>query len=143
MGWARLCNGVKYIYLVNDNDFKKKSLCYNVYFTLRDIFANAESVDHLIAANYFIRILTSDIYFEERTETIQCKNMLYQKDYVERLQIWLKSFNVYCFEFHEPEEDEQIDMKEYMIFDDWWDQFHELRDLIDEQYEKCCKFINK
>jgi hypothetical protein len=35
----------------------------------------------------------------------------------------------------EPKEDEQIDMKEYIKFDDWWVQFEELRKLIDEQYE--------
>jgi len=31
-------------------------------------------------------------------------------------------------------------MKEYMKWDDWWVQFIELRKLIDEQYEKCCKW---
>ena len=31
-------------------------------------------------------------------------------------------------------------MKEYMKFDDWWVQFEELRNLIDLQYEKCCRW---
>lgn len=138
MTWGRLINGVKYIHLMNDNEFKKKSLYDNVYFTLRDIFANADSADTIMEANYFNGRLTNDICFEERTERFQYSNELHQKYYVERLQRWLKSFDIHDFEFIEPEEDEDIDMKEYMKWDDWWVQFIELRKLIDEQYEKCC-----
>ena len=57
-----------------------------------------------------------------------------------RLQRWLKYITIYYFEFEEPEEDEKIDMKEYMKFEDWWIQFINLRQLIDEQYEKCCRW---
>ena len=138
MTWGRLINGVKYIHLMNDNEFKKKSLYDNVYFTLRDIFANADSADTIMEANYFNGRLTNNICFEERTERFQYSNELHQKDYVERLQRWLKHFGIYYFEFIEPEEDEDIDMKEYIKWDDWWVQFEELRKLIDEQYEKCC-----
>ena len=45
MTWGRIINGIKYIYLINDNEFKKKSLYDNIYFTLRDIFANADLAD--------------------------------------------------------------------------------------------------
>lgn len=138
MTWGRIIDGVKYIHLMNDNDFKKKSLYDNVYFTLRDIFANAESADTIMEANYFNGRLTGGIFFEERTERFEYSHELHQKYFVERLQSWLKHFNIHYFEFEEPEEDEEIDMKEYMKWDDWWDQFINLRQLIDEQYEKCC-----
>ena len=140
MTWGRLINGVKYIHLMNDNEFKKKSLKDNVYFTLRDIFANADSADTIMEANYFNGRLTGGICFEDRTERFQYSNELHQKYYVERLQRWLKHFDIHYFEFEEPEEDEEIDMKEYMKWDDWWVQFEELRKLIDEQYEKCCRW---
>ena len=138
MTWGRVINGVKYIHLMNDNEFKKKSLEDNVYFTLRDIFANADSADTCFEANYFNGRLTNNIRFEERTERFQYSNELYQKYFVEKLKSWLKYFNISYFEFEEPEEDEQIDMKEYMKWDDWWGQFINLRQLLDEQYEKCC-----
>jgi hypothetical protein len=130
-----LIQGIKYIHLCNDNNFKKKSLYDNVYFTLRDIFVNADSHDTCMEANLYNIQLTGGITFEDRTEGFQYQNMLHQKDYVQRLQSWLEYFNIYYFEFVEPEEDEQIDMKEYIKFDDWWVQFEELRKLIDEQYE--------
>jgi len=140
MTFGRIIDGVKYIHLMNDNDFKKKSLYDNVYFTLRDIFANSESADTVMKANYFNGRLTNNIYFEDRTERFQYSNELHQKYFVEHLQRWLTHFSIYYFEFIEPEEGEEIDMKEYMKFDDWWLQFEELRNLIDLQYEKCCRW---
>lgn len=140
MTFGRIIDGIEYMYLMNDNDFKKKSLYDNVYFTLRDIFANAESTDTVFEANSFNHSLTDGVCFEDRTESFQYTNVLHQKDYVDRLQYWLKYFNIYYFEFIEPEEDEEIDMKDYMKFNDWWDEFKELRKLIDKQYEKCCKW---
>jgi len=140
MTWGRIIDGVKYICLMNCNDFKKKSLYDNVYFTLRDIFANADSADTIIEANYFNGRLTNNICFEDRTEKFRYTNVLYEQDYVERLQRWLKYFGIYYFEFEELEEDEEIDMNKYIKWDDWWVQFEELRDLIDLQYEKCCRW---
>ena len=137
---GRLINGIKHMYNNDDNDFKKKSLEDNVYFTLRDIFWNCDSADTIMEANYFNGRLTNNICFEDRTERFQYSNELHQKDYVGRLQRWLKYITIYYFEFEEPEEDEKIDMKEYMKFEDWWIQFINLRQLIDEQYEKCCRW---
>ena len=104
---------------------------------MRDIFANADSFDICDIANYFNIRLTDNICFEDRTERIEYKHVLHEKDYVKHLQRWLKRFNIHYFEFIDPEEDEEIDMKEYMKWDDWWVKFEELRKLIDEQYEKC------
>lgn len=125
---GRLINGIKHMYINDDNDFKKKSFEDNVYFTLRDIFWNAGSPDTCYQANDFNISLTGRIYFEERTDKFEYTNVLYEKYYVERLQRRLKRFNHYYFEFEEP--DEEIDMDKYMKFDDWWFQFEELRNLI-------------
>ena len=38
------------------------------------------------------------------------------------------------FDFEE--EDDEIDMSEYMKFDDWWDQLQELMKQLEEQVEK-------
>ena len=101
MTYGRIIDGVKYIHLMNDNDFKKKSLYDNVYFTLRDIFCNAESADTIMTANDFNGRLTNNICFEDRTEKFQYSNELHQKYFVERLQRWLKKFNIHYFEFED------------------------------------------
>jgi hypothetical protein len=62
---------------MNDNQFKKKSLYDNVYFTLRDIFANADSADIIMEANGFNRRLTDGICFEVRTERFKYSNELH------------------------------------------------------------------
>ena len=137
---GKIINGVKYICLMNENDFKKKSLEDNVYFTLRDIFSNAESIDTALEANSFNTCLTNGISFEERTNSFEYTNMLHEMCSVSELNTWLKWFKKDgWFEFREPDEDEDINVEAYMKFDDWWVQFEELRNLIDEQYEKCLR----
>ena len=91
-----------------------KSLYDNVYFTLRDIFANTHSSDTCMEINTFKHRLTDGICFKDRTERFEYTNLLHEKDYVKHLQRWLKHFNIHYFEFIQPEEDEDIDMKEYM-----------------------------
>jgi hypothetical protein len=100
--------------LLNNNDFKKLSLNDNVYFTLRDIFANADTYDICIQANYYNSMLTNNISFEERNknESFQYSDVLEQKEYVKKLQSWLKYFDI------------------------WWIQFEELKKLIDKQQKK-------
>ena len=44
---GKIIDGVKYILLYNENYPKNKSLEDNVYFTLRDIFCNADINDVL------------------------------------------------------------------------------------------------
>ena len=137
---GRLINGIKFMYINDDNDFKKKSLEDNVYFTLRDIFWNCNSTDTCDQSNSYNYRLTGGICFEERTDKFKYTNVLYEKDYVERLQRWLNNFNQYYFEFIELEKGEEIDGEAYMKFDEWWVQFINLRQLIDEQYKKLpCK----
>lgn len=125
------------MYINDDNDFKKKSFEDNVYFTMRDIFWNCDSFDICCQVNDFNSILTGGISFEERTYSFKYTNVLYEKDYIKRLHRWLKRFTCHCFEFEEPNKDDDKENK-YIKFDDWWVQFEELRLLIDKQYEKCC-----
>ena len=138
---GRLINKIKYIYLSNDNDFKKLSLNDNVYFTLRDIFWNAISTDTCFQANEFNRLLTCGIVLEDRTESFFYNNLLHQKDYVKKLLLWLNSFQKIgwfkCVELDELEGGgKEIINNKYMKFDNWFQQFEELRRLIGEQYKK-------
>jgi hypothetical protein len=136
-----LFKGIKYVMLSNDNDFKKKSFYDNVYFTLRDIFLNAESYDDVMSANLYNNELTGGVYFEDRTESFEYANLLDQKDFVERLQKSLNNLKKNeWFEFVHLEDDQTFDDEQnYMKLDDWWVQFEELKRLVEEQYKKCCK----
>jgi hypothetical protein len=133
-----LFNGIKYIRLCNDNALKKKSLYDNIYFTLRDIFVNAESCDDVMAANQYNRQLTGGIYFEERTEHFEYVQMLKQKNFTESLYKWLHNINnSNYFDFTEPENNYlNVDENEYIKFDDWLIQFEELKILLNDEISK-------
>lgn len=138
MTYGRIINGFKYIRLMNSNNFKFNTLNDNVYFTLRDIFANADSADTVMEANDFNSRLTGGVSFEDRTRDFVYTNVLEQKYFVEKLLLWLKYFNIHFFEFIDPEPDEEIDINEYLPWDIWWTQFEKLKYQIEEQYKKCC-----
>jgi hypothetical protein len=139
---GRLIDGVKYVGLMNDNSFKTKSLEDNVYFTLRDIVWNGE-IDDLMSANHFNGLLTNNVSFMDRDKNFAYANILYDynSDYTQKLYKWLMRLTGYntnvnsVFEFHEVEEDEKIDMANYMKYDDWWDQLQVLIRALEEQLE--------
>ena len=126
-------NEMRYMYLIHNNEFKKKSLEDNIYFTLRDIFSNAEDMHSCFEANRFNDKLSGGISFEERTDNFQyAKNILQNKKYVSDLIQWLNDFTEHWFKFIELEETE-IESKSiinYIKFDDWWIQFEELKKLL-------------
>ena len=146
---GRLIKGVRYVGLMNDNSFKSKSLEDNVYFTLRDIFWNGE-IDDLMSANNYNGLLTKGVSFEERDKNFEYANLMYDynSDYTQKLYDWLARLTGYkltsnqkawkdrMFEFLELEEGEEINMSEYMKYDDWWDQLQELVKKLEEQLEK-------
>ena len=131
--------------VVQYNDLKKLSLNDNVYFTLRDIFANADSYDICMTANHFNSLLTNNISFEERNpdEPFQYSNVLEQTEFVKRLQTWLSNFDVYWFHFLEEDGDEEagdddklsVDMNDYIKWEDWWIQLEELKRMLKEHFD--------
>ena len=138
MTYGRIYNGIKYMGLFHNNDLKKLSLNDNVYFTLRDIFANGDSYDICMTANHFNSLLTNNISFQERKnseEPFQYSNVLEDKNFVKRLQTWLSSFHVSWFHFLEEDEEEDVDMNDYIEWDDWWIQFEELKRKLKEHFD--------
>jgi len=143
MTYGRIIGNIKYIHLYNDRNLKNLSLEDNVYFTLRDIFLNAESIDDTFIANSFNEKLTNGICFEDRNESFTYTNVLDDIQYLSSLVNWLWHFNKHYFDF-EPitlEEkinmDEYIDMDDYIRFDNWWDKFVNLRKLLQKKIDIC------
>ena len=147
---GRLIDGIRYVGLMNDNSFKRKSLEDNIYFTLRDIFWNGE-IDDLMTANHFNGLLTNCVSFEERDKNFQYANILYdyESDYTKKLYDWLSRLTGYklnskpnvwkdiMFEFREVEiEEDEFDMDYYIKYDVWWDQLQELIKKLECQLEK-------
>ena len=137
MSYTRIINGIKYLQLHNDNNFKSLSLEDNVYFTLRDIFLNISSIDYVMEANQLNSHLTGSISYEERESVFQYRDSLINIIFVRRLNQWLNFITPFDFDFEELDDkadDEEkewyYDMKRLIKFDDWWNQFEELKKLI-------------
>lgn len=119
-------NGIEYIHLFNCNDFKKNSLYDNLYFTLKEIFWNANSADVSMQANSYNYMLTiisfEDIPKDEFRKILELLNRItYDKGW---------------FEFMDLKEREEINEDEYIRFDIWWQQFEELRVMLNKHYDK-------
>lgn len=137
MSNTRIFNDIKYLQLANENQLKNKSLEDNVYFTLRDIFANVSELDYCMEANGFNTKLTNGISYEERTIDFTYTNVLDDKIYVDELSRWLSYIHKSDFEFEAINDDADTEEKDWYFdtrnlfkFDDWWLQFEELKIML-------------
>lgn len=127
-------NDIKYICLYNNNELKKISIEDNVYFTLRDIFLNADTCDISLECNYFNSKLTNGICFEDRDNTFKYTNILNNKHYLTQLINFLNNIDKHWFDFDKKDcENFIIDKGEYIKFNDWWIQFEELKKTLLEK----------
>jgi hypothetical protein len=92
-----LDENIYYIKLMNNHIFKSMSLEDNIYFTIRDIFINAECTDYCFEANNFNKKLTDGISFEDRDSTFKYTDILNNKDYVDSLKLWLSRIDKSTF----------------------------------------------
>jgi hypothetical protein len=141
MSCGKIIDNVKYIHLLNNNELKLKSLNDCVYFTLRDIFENAYNYDTILEVNWFCEKLTGELYFEDRKSTYTYTDALNKPLYLKKLITWLNKIDMNYFEFILIGEDDQINIEEYIKFDEWWFQFEQIKILIKQHYEKCCMSI--
>ena len=142
MGEPRVFDGIQYLQLMNENNCKMNSLEDNVYFTLRDIFANISGADYCMEANGFNSKLTNDISYDKRTIDFTYSNVLNDKIYIKQLSRWLSYINKSDFRFDEMNADADTEEKQWYFdtmhlfkFDDWWLQFEELKLLINRRLD--------
>lgn len=150
---TRLIDGVKYLRLHNSRELKKSSLEGNVYFTLRDIFLNHSCIDDALRANDFNGKLTNNISYEDRTEKFEYTNLLMDVNFLSSLIEWMKRIRITDFEFETPEQymdcdtsskkylDEldwyyNVNMNDYIVLDDWINDFNKLILELETQLEK-------
>jgi hypothetical protein len=130
MTYSLLYDDIEYIGLSEEHAFKFRSLEDDVYFTLRDLFLNILDIEDVMMTREFCIELTNDIPYEDRTNTFQYTDALYDKNYNKRLSDWLNSIDKKCFEFKPPQKNDVVDLKEYIPFAEWYNHFNYLRKLI-------------
>ena len=150
---TRIFDNVKYMHLSNDNELKKKSLEDNVYFTLRDIFMSVSDMNMVFDVNEFSVALTNDVSYEDRTDDFQYSSVLYNETYLTDLIKFLHNVKKVGFDFDVPppritnsinynerlNEQEHIewyynvDMIEYIEFDEWYDNFNHLIEILEQR----------
>ena len=108
---------------------------------LIDIYWNIE-INEALRISHYISQLTGSIPFEKRTEDFKYYDVINDKDYMKRLYVHLSNLSIHrdkvdnkyklfkesLFDFYEilEEEIEEIDLNDYMKYDDWWKQYEEL-----------------
>jgi len=138
---AKIINGTKYVCLHYDNNLKSKSFEDNLYFTLKDIWLNID-INEAVRVSHYLSLLTGAIPFEKRTETFEYNNI---KDYAKPIYYYLSNlcahkdkdkneyklmkdalFDFYNIDDWEDDEKAEINLNDYMKYDDWWTQFEAL-----------------
>jgi hypothetical protein len=130
---GRTIDGIRYVGLSNDNNYKNKSVEDNIYFTLRDIFWNGRECSEIMTANRFMSLLTDNISYDERDELFQYTNVVYdsKSNYTQNLYNWLLQFTKidisnpdgrkdYLFDFMDVLPEEEFNINKYIKYDIWW-----------------------
>jgi hypothetical protein len=146
MSNALIFNGEIYVRMYDENELKIKSLEDNIYHTLRDISYNIFGFDWWVESNGFINPLTNGIKFEDRNDTFEYSNVLNDKEYLVRLIEWLNyisinDFNdVNNFNLLDETDEEMLyfhtHRHQFILLDDWWVQFNNLKGDLKEHYDQ-------
>lgn len=138
---------ILFIETYNDNSLKELSFEDETYFTIRDLFWNDNwnSYKNAIIANDFNFKLTNDIYYEDKKPDFTYTNVLNELTYVKELYNWLLTFNDKThFDTRSLQNiieegttlKECFDEGEFILFDEWWDNFVNFRKKIAHRYEE-------
>lgn len=123
---CKIIDNVKYITTYYNYKIENTYLDDCVNFTLRDINTSAKNSIVRRNAEAF---LTGDL--------IKVPAILYDSSFVEDLYFnFLDSITESSFLFEELEEGEEIDMDNFMKFEDWMNKFNELKELLQIRYQK-------
>jgi len=132
---GKIINGVKYMLLSSNIDnLKIQSFEHRTYITLREIFLNADAFNICSIANRFNEKLSGGIPYDDRKCDFQYTNVLHEKQYLRELSNWLNSISEYFFEFADEDTVFYDDEKHtYMKFDEWWENFESLRQMLNNR----------
>lgn len=130
-----IVNDIKYIKIFYNYNYKKTSPNAEVYYTLMDICNNIIDDDIFHFAWKYLHILCNDKRTYE-LEVLTFSSMLESEYYIkDTLGIlnWIKQDD---FKFKKMPDLNDINMNDYVKFDDWWDDFVKLKDILIQKIEK-------
>lgn len=126
------------IYSIYPKDYKTTSLEINVYVTLREIFMNCDSYEKCMRANYYSNKLTNSEGVDSKPMTeinaSASLQVLLETNYLTSLCKFLHTLNPGYFAVHA--KDEEVPAELDIPFNEWWNEFEELKRVLDEQLEK-------
>ncbi len=136
---------LEFIELYNDKYLKTLSLEDETYFTMRDLFWNADG-GYAYYGNVFNPILSDNITYENRNINFTYTNLLYNLNFVRNLHNFIQIIipsdvrknNRYLKDIINEGKtiDDCFDKDEYMLFDEWWEDFEKFREKIAARYEE-------
>ena len=136
---------LEFIELYNDKYLKTLSLEDETYFTMRDLFYNADG-GYAYYGNVFNPILSNNIYYEDRTNDFTYTNVLYNLNFIRKLHLYIKAITPADIRYNckylrdiikeGKTMDDCFDKDEYMLFDEWWEDFEKYRKKIAARYDE-------
>lgn len=127
MTLGKIIHGIRYIYnspykyLYNKNIIEL-SFEKNILNILKDIYFNAYDYGTCKLCVKYITLLSNNI------------SILHNYNYIKSLFNWLNLINQNWFEFDEIKNEEKIDINNYIIFDEWWNEFNKIKKIVQERY---------
>ena len=127
-----IVDGVKYIKIFYDYDYKKASFNAEVYYTLMDICNNIIDDDIFHFAWKYLHMLCNDKHLY-KGEKLTFSSMLESEYYIKDISCILNWIKQDDFKFKEMPKLNYINMNNYIKFDDWWHDFKKLKDTLKQK----------
>ena len=122
---------MEYISIGSDNNLKTLSLEDNLYYTLEDIFINADTSDLCTYAAYYMDELKEGCYYKSKMMNKKYTDCLNNKEFVSSL---LNRVIKYLMPNHLQYDKENDEIYEKMDKNEWWKQFEELRKQLKQHF---------
>ena len=136
---------LEFIELYNNKYLKTLSLEDETYFIMRDLLWNTDG-GYEYYGIVFNPILSDNIYYEDRTNDFTYTNVLYNLNFVRKLHNYIQIIipsdvrknNRYLRDIIKEGKtmDDCFDKDEYMLFDEWWEDFEKYRKKIAARYDE-------
>lgn len=137
-------DSIRFIEIYKDSRHKNLLIEDKVYNLLEDIYNNPVNIDiHYKAYDYKLLLCDSVSYDKNNIFIINYTNALQDCIFLEILLKWLNTINPNHFEYknlqyiRNYEDDDLIEnMCNYVLFDDWWEDFVKLRKELEKLYNE-------
>lgn len=138
-------DSIRFIEIYKDSRHKNVLIEDKVYKLLDDICRNPGNIDIQVYAFDYILLLCDDVIYNDENNKfiIEYSNALQDFRFLTNLLNWLNTINPNDFEYknlqyiYKYDDDGLIEnMCNYVLFDDWWEDFVKLRKELENLYNE-------